>query len=370
MVKLYPRIGAVLFLIGGLLSVNLAMADHRPKEKILDDIKAVEFPPLPRDKNDRVAIQDFVIKRQKAMDLRYDLIGELSKGYPESPELVTLMPERWEVLGTPGPKASQAKAEIEAVLASSKNEKLVAEAAFMKLALAVQKAGDNAEAADLMPAGEAFIKKAPKDPRGAMFLDFVAQKERNPARKLELEKRIEKDYPDSPVFRMKVRKKAAEARVKDAIGKPFPLEFTDALKGGQISMATLKGKVVIIDFWATWCPTCMAEMPHMKKLYAEYKDKGVEFIGINLDEPKLVGGFDRFKDSVEKNKIEWPQFYDPEGKGDLAIDWGITMIPVIFAVDAEGNLASMHAEGRLETLIPELLAKARKPVVKPGIPRP
>ena len=55
-------------------------------------------------------------------------------------------------------------------------------------------------------------------------------------------------------------------------------------------MSDLKGKVVVVDFWATWCGPCVGEMPNMKKLYAEYKPKGVEFIGVSLDQPESAGG--------------------------------------------------------------------------------
>ncbi len=72
-------------------------------------------------------------------------------------------------------------------------------------------------------------------------------------------------------------------------------------------MKSLKGKVVVIDFWATWCGPCVAEMPNMKKLYAEYKDKGVEFVGVSLDKSKEQGGLDklskRFKGLPERDRL-------------------------------------------------------------------
>ena len=104
----------------------------------------------------------------------------------------------------------------------------------------------------------------------------------------------------------------------------------------------------------------------MKELYAKYKDKGVEFVGVSLDNPREQGGLDKLKAFVEKNKIEWPQFYGGKGwESDFAVKWGIQSIPAVFAVDADGKLASTEARGRLEELIPELLAKAKKDEAKP-----
>jgi thiol-disulfide isomerase/thioredoxin len=365
MVKSILKRAAWFTLCGFLTFASVATAQDRPADKILADIKAVEMPPVPQNRNDRTAIQQFLIKRQKAVEQKAEFIGELLKSYPDSPELPDLILERWIPMSQSAPKADAANAEIESVLTKSKNEKLVTEAAFVKAVIEFRKAGSDAEAPTLLPIAEEFIKKAPKDPRGAMILNMVASKMTDVAKANEILSRIEKDYPDSQV----VKKIAAERRVKEAIGKPFKIEFTEAIKGSQISSATLKGKVIIVDFWATWCGPCVAEMPKMKELYAKYKDKGVEFIGVSLDAPKSEGGYDKLKAFVEKNKIEWPQYYQGNGwESDFSMSWGISAIPAVFAVDADGNLFSNDARGKLEELIPELLEKAdkfQKPEVKP-----
>jgi thiol-disulfide isomerase/thioredoxin len=112
------------------------------------------------------------------------------------------------------------------------------------------------------------------------------------------------------------------------------------------------------DFRATWCGPCVAEMPRMKELYAKYHDKGVEFIGISLDQPKEDGGFDKLKAFVAKNDIPWPQYYQGNHwQSEFSKSWGVNSIPAVFLVDREGKLFSTDAGGNLESLIRELMER-------------
>src|SRR4029077_7869834 len=117
--------------------------------------------------------------------------------------------------------------------------------------------------------------------------------------------RILKEFPNSQFAGMI----KGTRKQKEAVGKPFDLEFTDAINGSTVSMKGLKGKVVVVDFWATWCGPCVAEMPNMKQLYANDHDKGGAFIGVSLDQPKEDGGLDAMKKYVKDNEIAWPQYY-------------------------------------------------------------
>ena len=152
-----------------------------------------------------------------------------------------------------------------------------------------------------------------------------------------------------------------ELRKLEGVGKPFELSFKDAISGKTISIADLKNQVVVVDFWATWCGPCVQEMPNMKKLYAEWHPKGVEFIGVSLDQPEDKGGLEALKKFVAEKEIHWPQYYQGNyWDSEFSRGWGVTAIPCVFVVDPQGKLHSVDARGQLEKLIPELLKKVEK----------
>jgi len=148
-----------------------------------------------------------------------------------------------------------------------------------------------------------------------------------------------------------------ELRQMDAIGKPFDLNFTD-LNGNHIDMNTLKGKVVMVDFWATWCGPCIAEMPRTKELYAKYHDQGFEIIGVSLDQPEDKGGLTKLKDYVAKNDIKWPQYYQGNyWDSAYSASWGINSIPRMFLIDKHGNLVDLVGRQDTDAKVAKLLAE-------------
>jgi thiol-disulfide isomerase/thioredoxin len=327
-----------------------AAAAEPPREAsvILKEFNEVKEPVLDRTKvQDRSYVQTYIAERTKALEKQNALAWELYQADPKHAEVGKLLVTRWTNM-TRGPEAAKAGEEIAKFLKDNPDSPHKADILFQRAAATLNRGDTKASLAAI----EEFIAAKPKDDRGGSLLGYVASNLDDQAEQLKLLRRVIADYPDSPA----ALSASGSLRQVDGIGKPFELTFEDAISGKTVSMKALQGKVVVVDFWATWCGPCVAEMPTMKKLYAEHKDHGVEFIGISLDNAE--GGLDALKKFVQEKEITWPQYFQGNGwQSKFSASWGINGIPCLFIVDAEGNLHSTNARGQLETLIPELVKK-------------
>ncbi|MFI5194174.1 MAG: peroxiredoxin family protein [Chitinophagales bacterium] len=122
--------------------------------------------------------------------------------------------------------------------------------------------------------------------------------------------------------------------------------------GNLTSLSALKGKVVLIDFWASWCGPCRRNNPHLVKLYQKYHGKGLEIYGVSLDNDHLS-----WKEAVVHDKLSWIQVIDDKGwDAPSASAYGVEMIPSSFLVDKEGVIRKINVEGpKLEKEIKALL---------------
>ncbi len=159
-----------------------------------------------------------------------------------------------------------------------------------------------------------------------------------------------KEVQDAPIPAEFKEAAAKEAHKMDAIGKPVDIQFT-AFDGREVDVSKMKGKVVMIDFWATWCGPCIGEAPNVDAAYEKYHDQGFEIVGISLDSEK-----DALAKYLKKEKVPWPQFFDGnQWKNKFAVQFGINSIPAMWLIDKQGNLRYIDARGKLDTLIPKLL---------------
>jgi thiol-disulfide isomerase/thioredoxin len=123
--------------------------------------------------------------------------------------------------------------------------------------------------------------------------------------------------------------------------------------GAPFDLTKWHGKVVLIDFWATWCGPCMHEVPNVVAAYNKYHDKGFEIIGVSLDQDKSA----LLRTTAQKG-MTWPQYFDGKGWNNaVSSAFQIRSIPSMWLVTKKGIIASTDARGNLESSIQKLLAE-------------
>jgi thiol-disulfide isomerase/thioredoxin len=158
------------------------------------------------------------------------------------------------------------------------------------------------------------------------------------------------------------RQAAGELRVAEMRTKPLEMKFT-AADGREVDLARLRGKVVLIDFWATWCGPCIAELPNLIRVYNAYHDQGFEVVGISFDKAPSAQAakFEKDKDGVlafaKEKGMPWPQYFDGKyWENDFGRMYNIRGIPAMFLLNKEGKLVDTNARGdKLEPQVKQLL---------------
>jgi thiol-disulfide isomerase/thioredoxin len=134
-------------------------------------------------------------------------------------------------------------------------------------------------------------------------------------------------------------------------GATFPDFDEKDLMDQPLSLSHFRGKVVLIDFWATWCVPCRAEVPNVVATFQKYHNQGFEIISVSLDKDQVkLTGF------IKSMNMTWPQYFDGQGwQNKLVVKYGIEAIPATFLLDGEGKIIGKNLRGGA---LPQAVAKA------------
>lgn len=191
--------------------------------------------------------------------------------------------------------------------------------------------------------------------RAMLFFEVFGDVEKGEALLVE----AQREFPESAQLKsalefVQARREAEKAQAALKVGAVFPDFAEKDMTGAPLSISRFKGKVVLVDFWAVWCGPCVAELPNVLAAYEKYHAKGLEIVGISLDQSE-----EKLKAFLAEKKMTWPQYFDGKGwENKLAQQYGIKSIPATFLLDREGRIVAKNLRGdELEKELEFLFAK-------------
>jgi len=189
----------------------------------------------------------------------------------------------------------------------------------------------------------------------AFFVDgrVLAQLKRDDEAKARFEQYVKTKPAEDPnrgrALRYISRPELARARM----APPFSITTVD---GQRMSMDDLQGKVVLLDFWATWCVPCREALPHIRQVAKKFQGEPLLILSVSLDSEEQ-----KWKDFIVKNEMTWPQYRDGSFSGPIAKMFAVNAIPHTFTIDADGVLQDEHiGDASIEGKLKKLLARARE----------
>lgn len=187
----------------------------------------------------------------------------------------------------------------------------------------------------------------------AVFCDGVilAHLKQDDAAKKQFEQFVSMRPADDPLRRRAERYLEDPDLARARMAPAFAVTTGD---GQHVSLDELKGKIVLIDFWATWCPACREALPHMREIAKKFQGQPLVILSVSLDDDEQ-----KWRDFVTKNEMTWPQYRDGGFNGSVASLFGVHAIPQTFTIDADGILQDQHiGDASIEGKLKKLIARA------------
>jgi thiol-disulfide isomerase/thioredoxin len=197
------------------------------------------------------------------------------------------------------------------------------------------------------------VATAPNFP-DAIFADgqALAHLKQDDAAKAQFEQFVKMKPADDPNRERAQRYISQPELARARMAPPFEVTTTD---GQRISLDNLQGKVVLLDFWATWCGPCRAALPHMKEIAKKFQEQPLVILSVSLDKDEA-----QWRDFIAKNEMTWPQYRDGGFAGPVAKLFGVEAIPHTFTIDADGVLQEEHIGDASIDKLKKLLVRARE----------
>jgi thiol-disulfide isomerase/thioredoxin len=201
------------------------------------------------------------------------------------------------------------------------------------------------------------LEAVPKFP-GAVFADgqTLAHLKQDDAARARFEEFVKMKPQDSPDRQRALRYISEPELARARMAPAFAITNTD---GQRVSLDEMAGRVVLIDFWATWCGPCREALPHMREIAKKFQGQPLVVVSVSLD-----SDVQKWKDFVARNEMTWPQYRDGGFTGAIAKMFGVEAIPHTFTIDADGVLQDEHigdiGDASIEGKLKKLITRARE----------
>jgi peroxiredoxin len=187
----------------------------------------------------------------------------------------------------------------------------------------------------------------------------LARIKQDDAAKAQFEKYVKMKPADDPQVQRALRYIADPELARARMAPPFAITTID---GQHLTLDDLKGKVVLLDFWATWCEPCREALPHVRDIAKKFQEQPLVILSVSLDDNE-----EKWKEFIAKNGMTWLNYRDGGFTGPVAKRFGVEAIPHTFTIDADGVLQDEHiGDAAIEGKLKKLLARARELQAQPA----